>query len=97
MARAKHRHFRLAAKPLGVSQPALIRSLKKIESDLWNVILPAGVRSQLRGPIALEHRRQERGRQAEKHHAIERFQRAHQLPVFSKIHIGVAVTGHRAQ
>jgi hypothetical protein len=83
-------------KALGALQPALIRSLKQVESDLENVSLPAGVRSQLRGPVALEHRYQGRGRQTEKHHPIERFQRAHQLPVFSQIHIGVAVTCHRA-
>ena len=31
---AKHRHFGLAAKALGVSQPALTRSLKQLEADL---------------------------------------------------------------
>src|SRR5271167_2507061 len=31
---ATHRHFGLAAKALGVSQPALTRSLKQLEADL---------------------------------------------------------------
>ena len=53
---AKHRHFGLAAKALGVSQPALTRSLKQIERELGvNLFDRQGVTPTLFGEIVLKH------------------------------------------
>jgi DNA-binding transcriptional LysR family regulator len=53
---AKHRHFGLAAKALGVSQPALTRSLKQIEGDLGVRLFDRqGVTPTLFGDIVLKH------------------------------------------
>ena len=53
---AKHRHFGLAAKALGVSQPALTRSLKQLEADLGVSLFDRqGVTPTLFGEIVLRH------------------------------------------
>ena len=53
---AKHRHFGLAAKALGVSQPALTRSLKQLEADLGVSLFDRqGVAPTLFGEIVLRH------------------------------------------
>jgi DNA-binding transcriptional LysR family regulator len=53
---AKHRHFGLAAEALGVSQPALTRSLKQLEADLGVPLFDRrGVTPTLFGEIVLRH------------------------------------------
>ena len=53
---ANHRHFGLAAKALGVSQPALTRSLKQIEADLGVALFDRqGVTPTPFGEIVLRH------------------------------------------
>jgi DNA-binding transcriptional LysR family regulator len=53
---AKHRHFGLAAKALGVTQPALTRSLKQIEGELGTKLFDRqGVTPTLFGEIVLKH------------------------------------------
>jgi DNA-binding transcriptional LysR family regulator len=53
---AKHRHFGLAAKALGVSQPALTRSLKQLETDLdVSLFDRQGVAPTVFGEILLRH------------------------------------------
>jgi len=53
---AKRRHFGLAAKELGVSQPALTRSLKQLEAELGAPLFDRqGVAPTLFGEIVLKH------------------------------------------
>jgi DNA-binding transcriptional LysR family regulator len=53
---AKHRHFGLAARALGVTQPALTRSLKQIEGELGVKLFDRqGVTPTLFGEIVLKH------------------------------------------
>ena len=53
---AKHRHFGLAAEALGVTQPALTRSLKQIEDELGIKLFDRrGVTPTLFGEIVLKH------------------------------------------
>ena len=53
---AKHHHFGLAAKALGVSQPALTRSLKQLETDLGVSLFDRqGVTPTAFGEIVLRH------------------------------------------
>jgi DNA-binding transcriptional LysR family regulator len=53
---AKHHHFGLAAKALGVSQPALTRSLKQLEADLGVSLFDRqGVAPTAFGEIVLRH------------------------------------------
>ena len=53
---ARHRHFGLAAKDLGVSQPALTRSLKQLEAHLGVSLFDRqGVTPTLFGEIVLRH------------------------------------------
>ena len=53
---ATHRHFGLAAKALGVSQPALTRSLKQLEADLGVTLFNRqGVAPTPFGEIVLRH------------------------------------------
>jgi len=53
---AKRRHFGLAAKDLGVSQPALTRSLKQLEAELGAPLFDRqGVAPTLFGEIVLKH------------------------------------------
>jgi DNA-binding transcriptional LysR family regulator len=53
---AKHRHFGLAAEALGISQPALTRSLKQLEADLGVPLFDRrGVTPTPFGEIVLRH------------------------------------------
>jgi len=66
---AKHRHFGLAARALGVSQPALTRSLKQLEAELGVPLFDRqGVPPTLFGEIVLRHG----GRAAAEFHELMR-------------------------